>query len=220
MTGAIDPPLGRTNEDVEFCMDLGLVTWSSDAGFTIANPVYAEIFTRYLNSEYHDSMPPPSSWKWQRKDGGLDMDSLLREFQSFWQTHSEIWEQSAEYTEAFPHLLLMAFLQRITNGEGRIEREYAAGRGRIDLAIEYRGEWNIIEIKLVRKGQSFEAVKTQGMEQVLRYHDTFKPGCGSANGPVDGCYLVIFDRRPEARELPWSEKLSWNTEDKVTVIGC
>jgi RecB family endonuclease NucS len=148
------------------------------------------------------------------------MDSLLREFQAFWQTHSEIWEQSAEYTEAFPHLLLMAFLQRITNGEGRIEREYAAGRGRIDLAIEYRGEWNIIEIKLLKKGQSFETVKAQGIEQILRYHDTFKPSCGPSNGPVKGSYLVIFDRRPDARERAWGERLSWETDNGVIIIGC
>jgi hypothetical protein len=218
-TGAVDPPLGRANADVEFCMDMGLITWNSDTGFTIANPVYAEIFTRYLNSEYHDSMPPPSSWRWQREDGSLDMDSLLQEFQAFWQTHSEIWEQSAEYTEAFPHLLLMAFLQRITNGEGRIEREYAAGRGRMDLAVGYRGEWNIVEIKLVRKGQSFETVKSQGIGQISRYHNTFKPGRGRLE-PVKGCYLVIFDRRSEAKELPLNEKLSWDVEDMVTVVGC
>jgi hypothetical protein len=219
ITGAIDPPLGRANADVEFCMDLGLIAWSSDAGFTIANPVYAEIFTRYLNSEYHDSMPPPSSWKWQREDGGLDMEALLREFQGFWQTHSEIWERTAEYTEAFPHLLLMAFLQRITNGEGRIEREYAAGRGRIDLAVEYRGEWNIIEIKLIRKGQSYETVKGQGLEQIARYRDGFKPG-GSANGPVKGCYLVVFDRRPETKEKPWEKRIGWDTEGTVRVVRC
>jgi hypothetical protein len=213
MTGAIDPPLGRTNPDVEFCMDLGLVSWESDTGFTIANPVYEEIITRYLNSEYHDSLPPPSAWKWQKADGSLDMDSLLREFQIFWRTHSEIWEQTADYTEAFPHLLLMAFLQRITNGNGPIEREYAAGRGRIDLAVEYRGEWNIIEIKLLRKGHSFESVRDQGIEQVLRYYDTFKPGCGSPGGPVKGCYLVVFDRRPDAKKIPWSKKLHWVKED-------
>jgi hypothetical protein len=220
ITGAIDPPLGRSHRDVEFCMDLGLVVWSSEKGFTIANPVYEEILTRYLNSEYHDSMPPPSAWKWQKDDGSLDMDSLFREFQGFWQTHSEIWEQSAEYTEAFPHLLLMAFLQRITNGEGRIEREYAAGRGRIDLAVEYHGEWNIIEIKLLRKGQTFETVEAQGIEQISRYHNSFRPGCGSADASVNGCYLVIFDRRPEARNLSWNERLRWETKGGVTVVGC
>jgi hypothetical protein len=157
-------------------------------------------------------MPPPASWKWQREDGGLDMDALLREFQLFWQTHSEIWEQSAEYTEAFPHLLLMAFLQRITNGEGRIEREYAAGRGRMDLAVEFRGEWNIIEIKLLKKGQSFDTVKTQGLEQISRYRDTINPAASA--------YLVVFDRRSETREKPWEERIGWDMEGTVRVVRC
>jgi hypothetical protein len=50
-------------------------------------------------------------------------------------------EGMTNYPEAFPHVLLQAFLQRVTNGEGRIEREYAAGRGRMDLAVEYHGSW-------------------------------------------------------------------------------
>jgi hypothetical protein len=31
----------------------------------------------------------------------------------------------------------MAFLQRVVNGGGQVEREYAAGRGRMDLAVEF-----------------------------------------------------------------------------------
>lgn len=42
------------------------------------------------------------------EDGTLDMDTLLREFQKFWRRHSEIWEEKADYTEAF--------LQRVVNG--------------------------------------------------------------------------------------------------------
>jgi hypothetical protein len=44
----------------------------------------------------------------------------------------------------------MAFLQRILNGGGHIERNCAAERGRMDLGIEYKGHFYIIEIKLVR----------------------------------------------------------------------
>jgi hypothetical protein len=32
-------------------------------------------------------------------------------------------------------------LQRVLNGGGRIEREYAAGRGRMDLAVEYNNKF-------------------------------------------------------------------------------
>ena len=34
--------------------------------------------------------------------------------------------RSAPYHEAAAHLVLMAYLQRVINGGGRIEREYAA----------------------------------------------------------------------------------------------
>jgi hypothetical protein len=45
------------------------------------------------------------------------LDALLREFQNFWRNNSEIWEQKLDYPEAFPHLLLMVFLQRVTMGK-------------------------------------------------------------------------------------------------------
>jgi hypothetical protein len=123
--GDTDIMLGRTDPAVELAIDLGLISWSSNWGFKIANPVYEEILTRDLNSGYHDNLPPPSTWKWQKANGDLDMDSLLQEFQKFWRRHSEIWEQKSDYTDAFPHLLLMAFLQRILNGGERIGWEQA-----------------------------------------------------------------------------------------------
>jgi hypothetical protein len=121
-----------------------------------------------------------------------------------------------DYREAFPHLLLMAFLQRVTNGEGRIEREYAAGRGRMDLAVEYHGGWDIIEIKLVKRGRSFETVKEEGIRQILGYRDRFS-GVKAGTGPVR-CYLVIFDRRPE--KPSWEERLRWIPGEEITVAGC
>jgi len=39
----------------------------------------------------------------------------------------------------------------------------------------------------------------------------------NTTGPA---YLVIFDRRPETRGQPWEERLSWQTERGITVIGC
>jgi hypothetical protein len=63
--------IGRTNPDVEFVMDLGLITWASETGFVIANPIYEEILTRHLNSGCHDNLPPLSSERlpWWGADG-------------------------------------------------------------------------------------------------------------------------------------------------------
>ncbi|MDR3249036.1 MAG: PD-(D/E)XK nuclease domain-containing protein, partial [Treponema sp.] len=210
ITGEVNLSLSRTDPDVELAMDLGLVSWDTQKGFTLANPIYEEIMTRFLDAPYHDNLPPPSSWKWDNADGTLDMDALLHNFQEFWRNNSETWEQAADYPEAFPHLLLMAFLQRITNGSGRIEREYAAGRGRMDLAVEYKGAWNIIEIKLLREKQSFETVKAEGIKQILQYREHIAP-----QAP---CYLLIFDRR--VKKPDWAERLTWKDAGEVTVVGC
>ncbi|MDR1380868.1 MAG: PD-(D/E)XK nuclease domain-containing protein [Tannerella sp.] len=213
ITGSTDP-LGRTDSNVELTLDLGLISWDKENGFMIANPVYEEILTRYLNSPYHDSIPSPSSWKWQKDNGELDMDRLLHEFLKFWRRHSEIWEEKADYTEAFPHLLLTAFLQRVTNGGGHIEREYAAGRGRMDIAVEYAGKCYIIEVKVVYYYDTPATVKEEGLEQIRAYRDRT-----DASAPA---YLVIFDRRPEAKKLSWDEKISWTMDETglVNVLTC
>jgi hypothetical protein len=216
LAGNNDPTIGRFNPDVELVMDLGLIKWDTASGFTISNPMYEEILTRYLNSGYHDNLPPPASWQWQKPDGALDMDALLREFQRFWRRNSEIWEQKADYTEAFPHLLLMAFLQRILNGGGKMEREAAAGRGRMDLFVEYQGLRFIIEIKIIHSWDSPEEIREEGTRQISMYRDKTDPSAPA--------YLVIFDRRDSAKSRSWDEKIYWQEEDvpggTITIVGC
>jgi hypothetical protein len=218
ITGEPDPFLAE-GEPFRICMDLGLVTIEKGAP-QVANPIYREVIARHITFGTQMAIPAPE-WQWEKKDGTLDMDNLLREFQAFWQTHSEVWGQHKTlYPEAFPHLLLMAFLQRVINGGGRIEREYAAGRGRMDLAVEYNGGWDIIEIKLLRRGRTMESLKTEGIRQILRYRDNFSSPFRPKDGTLPDCYLVIFDRRPEAQQKPWSDRLQWTKEGEVTVVSC
>jgi hypothetical protein len=211
ITGEPDPLMAQ-GEPFRLCLDLGLVTIENGTP-GVANPIYREVIAREITYSTQLAIPAPE-WRWQKPDGTLDMDALLKAFQDFWQVNSEVWESKLNYPEAFPHLLLMAFLQRVTNGSGRIEREYAAGRGRMDLAVEYQGQWNIIEIKLVKPGRSFEAVQEDGIKQTLRYRDSF-----SSNSKIPiNCYLVIFDRRQE--KPAWQERLKWIIKDGITIVGC
>ena len=213
MTGESDPTLGRSDRDVEFCLDLGLIAWQGS--LVIANAIYREVIARYLSQNYQDNIPAPD-FSWKCPDGSLDMDALMDEFQKFWAWNSEIWEEKADYTEAFPHLLLMAFLQRIINGGGMVDREYAAGRGRMDLLIRFAGKSNVVEIKLVHPRMGREATRDQGLEQVERYADQTNPHT---------CHLVIFDRRSDQRGKTWKERLSRETciteaGRSVAVIWC
>jgi len=89
----------------------------------------------------------------------------------------------------------MAFLQRVVNGEGTLEREYAIGRGRMDLCLRYRDLTLGLELKVWRDGESDPLM--EGLDQLDRY----LAGLGLDNG-----WLVIFDRR--SGQLPLAERLS------------
>jgi hypothetical protein len=211
MVGDSDPDLGE-GDDFILTLDLGLIRVENGTA-VVANPIYRETIARILSYSYQLAIPAPE-FRWQRPDGTLDMEALFHEFQDFWAQHADIWEEKADYTEAFPHLLLMAFLQRVVNGGGRIEREYAAGRGRIDLAVLYGGHWSIIEIKLVSR-QGRERTVKQGLEQVIRYRDTIDRGADA--------WLVVFDRTVKGLRKSWKKRLSWEVLETVgggvTVVG-
>lgn len=213
LTGDMDPELLR-GDDFVLAQDLGLVT-AAGGSPEIANPIYREIIARILSMPYQLSIPQPE-WPWRKNDGTLDMDALFREFQIFWRRHGDLWEAKADYTEAFPHLLVMAFLQRVINGGGRVEREFAAGRGRVDLAVLYGGVWTVIEIKLVHPADGRKTTITDGLQQITRYRDK-----------IDGqaaAYLVVFDRTEAGRATPWEARLTWDASTDaagrpVTVVG-
>ena len=207
ITGS-DDTSNLEGEPFRICNDLGLIA-RTDNGWAIANPIYREVIAREITFSSQEMMQKPE-WKWANDDGTLDMDALMREFQKFWRQHSEIWESRSSYTEAFPHLLLMAFLQRVTNGGGHIEREYAAGRGRMDMALLYCKKWYIIEVKLINYNRTPESVREEGLRQIVRYRDCIDPSAQS--------YLVIFDRREQSKDLPWEQKIKWETADDITIV--
>jgi hypothetical protein len=53
---------------------------------------------------------------------------------------------SAPYHEIAPHLVLMAFLHRVVNGHGTIQREYAVGSGRMDLLVRHGPDTMAMEL--------------------------------------------------------------------------
>ena len=186
-----------STEDVAYARDLGLVAQEPDGTPYIANPIYAEVVPRHLNYAVQAGLPQRMAW-YVDADGGLDVDGLIAAFQEFFREHSEHWVQRFEqYHEAGPQLLLQAHLQRVVNGGGRIEREYALGRGRTDLLIVWpqggRERRFVVECKVPRK--DLERTIAEGVEQTRRYMDR----CAAEAG-----HLVVFDRAPDR---PWAEKI-------------
>ena len=203
--------------DLEYLRDLGLI--ARDDPPRIANPIYAEVVPRELTYAVQAGLVEDTAW-YVDSDGGLAMDKLLGAFQGFFREHSEHWLGRFDYAEAGPQLLLQAFLQRVVNSGGRIEREYGLGRGRTDLLVlwpqggEAAGpdaavERYVVECKVLHKG--LERTIAEGLAQTAAYMDR----CDAEAG-----HLVVFDRR-EGRS--WEEKVFRREESvdgrTITVWG-
>ena len=182
------------DRDLEYVRDLGLV--AQDRPLRIANPIYAEVVPRELTWVVQEEFDQETAW-YVDSEGRLDVGKLLSAFQTFFREHSEHWVERFEYKEAGPQLLLQAFLQRVVNSGGRIEREYGLGRGRTDLLIVWpQGEQTrrfVVECKVLHK--SLAQTVAEGIEQTAGYVDR----CGAEAG-----HLVIFDRRADRQ---WADKV-------------
>ena len=97
---------------------------------------------------------------------------------------------------------MQAYLQRVVNGGGRIEREYGLGRGRTDLLVLWPREadqpsdlWErfVVECKVLRDSDRKSLARTieEGVKQTLGYMKQ----CGAEEG-----HLVVMDRRSGAKE--------------------
>jgi hypothetical protein len=138
--------INETTDDYQYTKDMGLIR--DDRGkIEPANPIYAELIIRILTWYPQDSIYRTyGEYVIPRylKDGTLDMNFLISDFQQYWRENSEIWEKRYktelyEYNEAAAHLVIQAFLQRVINGGGYIIREMALGTGRCDLCVVYDG---------------------------------------------------------------------------------
>ncbi len=140
-------------DDISYVRDLGLIT--TEGQLAIANPIYREVVPRELTYGTQLTISQEPAW-YIRPDGSLDLPKLLAAFQQFFREHSESWLERFDYREAGPQLLMQAFLQRILNGGGRVDREYGLGRRRTDLLIvwPYLGgvQRAVIELKLLYSG--------------------------------------------------------------------
>ncbi len=184
-------------DDVQYVVDLGLLYRHRNGETEIANKIYQEVIPRELGWGFQMGLAQKAVWYINESDGQLNIDKLLTAFQDFFRENSEHWLQQYQYHEAGPHLLLQAFLQRIINGGGRVEREYGLGHKRTDLLILWpysEGKQQVvIELKLLRGSR--QATLAKGLKQTWEYMDT----ANSQEG-----HLLIFDRRVEKT---WEEKI-------------
>ncbi len=186
----------QQRDDIDYCFDLGLIRRGPD-GLEPANPIYREVLARSLALSVEDRLPEPR-WPWKRPDGSLDFPALVDAFFAFWRENGEIlFDRSSDnWREAAAHIAFMAFVHRVVNGGGTVLREYATGRGAMDLLVQYGPSRHAVELKRVRaKYDTVEGVIERGTTQLLRYLNTLG---------LDEGWLLVFDLR---FERPWEERL-------------
>ncbi len=179
----------RIDDDIAYAEDLGLVERRS-GHLEIANAIYHEVIPRALAGVTQGTIYHQTSW-YLDGEGKLDIAKLLHGFVEFWRQHGEPMLASQPYHEVAAQLVLMSFLQRILNGGGILEREYAVGSGRLDLCLRWpiAGGWQLeaLELKVWRSGQRDPT--NPGVEQLGNYLDRLG---------LDHGTLVIFDQRATA----------------------
>ncbi|MCX5925118.1 MAG: AAA-like domain-containing protein [Candidatus Dependentiae bacterium] len=201
----IDTSIDFPSDDIQYALDLGLIARRNN-NLVIANPIYQEVLPRELTYSTQLTMPQQQLW-YINPDGLLNMHKMLTEFTQFYRENSAIWLDKFAYKEAGPHLLIMAFFQRIINGGGRVHREYALGRSRLDVLIIWKTQRIVVELKI---WHSPKKTLTEGLQQTADYMDRSNATQG---------HLVIFDRQ----EKDWNDKIYTRVEKvgnkTITVWG-
>ena len=196
------------DDDLSYVLDLGLFV-SERGVLRPANPMYAEIMGRYLSwgtQQFVLRNVLETPWA---KDDGLDMTGLMAAFQEFWRENADEAAVPFQYREAYPQLVLQAFLQRVINGGGEIIREMALGKKAMDLGVLFRGAKYAVECKKV---SFYEKSHEKAYDQVCGYMDRLGVGEG---------WLVVFDPdlskpwdgRIYAEDIPWRGKT-------IHLVGC
>ena len=186
-------------DDLQYCIDLGLIAPTKPV--RIANEIYREIIPRELTWTTQYTITQEPAW-YLNPDNSINMEKLLIDFQQFFRQNADSWIGKFDYAEAGPQLLLQAFLQRIVNGGGYIDREYGIGRGRTDLLIRkpltdtYGGAYQRIVLELKIRKYSIEKTIENGLKQTYEYMDKV--------GDVSEGHFIIFDR---TSGKPWDEKI-------------
>lgn len=198
------------DDDVSYVRDLGLIAMNDPV--RISNPIYREVIARVLVSRASGSIILNRK-SYVNESGYLDVSRILEEFAVWWSENADFMLSSTYYNEAAAQLVFMAWLQRVVNGGGMIDREYGVGRGRIDILVRWPHpsatsprEWQkeAFELKVWKDGRPDPL--SQGLVQLESYLDRLNLTSGT---------LVIFDRRKDA--LPPPERICF--EDAKTEKG-
>ncbi|QTA82001.1 AAA ATPase-like domain-containing protein [Desulfonema limicola] len=188
-----DEPENISVEDIDYAADTGLI--KKDCKIRIANQLYREIIPRELTYSTQLTIHQDPKW-FITRDGLLNVKKMLSVFQTYYYRYAGNWLKGFQYKDAGPYLLAQAFMTRIVNSGGRIQREYGLGRQKTDLLIVWLNNGKIQEvvIELKELKGSLETTVKKGLNETWAYMKKY----GASEG-----HLLIFD----TSQKPCNEKI-------------
>ncbi|GAB4397377.1 MAG: AAA family ATPase [Microscillaceae bacterium] len=164
-----------------------------EGNIQVHNRIYEQLIYDYLASRM---LTRPQSAKMNyggsfiQDDGSLDMENVLRKFQSFMKEQYS--SKNNHLIEREWRLIFLAFLKPILNGQGHDFKEVETSEEkRLDIVVTYLHYKYIIELKLWRG----EKAHQKGLNQLAGYLEKHSLSKG---------YLLIFDDR---QKPSWKEEL-------------
>ncbi len=124
-------PRELPEDDIRYAVDLGLVRLERRAGDR-----QPYLWGDHPPVAIHHGARLPAAVGADLAPGRrpVDIGRLLEAFLVFWREHGQALMKGVPYAEVAPHLVLMAFLDRVRNTGGTLAREYAVGSRRVGPA--------------------------------------------------------------------------------------
>jgi len=174
-----------SSEDERYAVELGILERGPMDRLRPANPIYARALLRLFAEPERKALASLApTWL---VDGQIDLERLKENFLAYWARHRDMMKDRVSHPESVAHFGLMTYLDRVANGGGRVDREFAVGSGRLDLLLVHGTLKLPIEVK-VHRDHGGDPVP-QGLEQLDRY-------CAGLG--VGDAWLVVFDQRTGA----------------------
>jgi hypothetical protein len=224
-------------DDRNYCLDLGLVAKDAKDNLRPANALYQEMIFRDLTDKVQSLLDKNVERIAWNNGEIVFVSDILKHFQDFWRENASSFPLrindlqieafkdkiadlenkdliteiltlvSRKYDEAVYTIILLAFLQRVVNGGALVHRQFAEGRGAVDLRISFKKQKYLIELKI--KGHLSQE---KSLDQLAQYMDS----AGAKEG-----WLVIFDK---AKNKSLAKKITWETikrqELTIHIVGC
>jgi len=189
-------------DDVDYCIDLGLVK-KVDGIVVIANKIYSDVIPRQLTKLAQEKLPISIPSTWKNTDGSINVNNMLTLYKDYWYQNMAIWgKHMPGYKEACAQLVTLTYLNKIVNGGGTIEREAPVGQKKMDIYIKrnyYVGlapnktlkiQKIVLELKTIKDKQNYETEKQKAIEQTAEYAVLIG---------VKVAYILIFNRGKKKR---------------------